>query len=799
MKPRAAARLDHENIARVHFVGEDKGVQFIAFEFVRGTNVRDFILQKGTLAPVEAVNYSLQVAQALRHTQAAGVVHRDIKPSNIIITPSGRAKLVDLGLARQEQTDRSHDLTVDGTTLGTFDYIAPEQAVDPRKVDVRADIYSLGCTLYHMLTGEPPFPAGTVFQKVVDHHRDAPPDPAQRNSQVSPPLSRIVQRMMASNPDERHSGPDQLIQDLTQVALALGLRPTHTDDVVWVAPLYESRSQFWDQNRGWLLTLAALLVIALGVQQVPWESLADADNLAPDPVRSGQSTETERSLAAAGENDLNEFSGDAAAAPDVPFSVRRNDSAGLDRGARERASFWEAGEANLDVAVLRLGSMQRQSRSDTPIDLDEPVRSMVSDAELQRQFRQYTTPLPGRDPLIENDTIIRPAAGDDLETAFVVIDPATGNEESYGTLEAACRQAPDEATIELRFDGPLPTPQSPIQIQDKRLVIRAAEGKRPVVEFQAGVFNERSDVTRMISIERGALQIYDVSLLVPVQTAVTERWAVFSLAGARDLQMRGVEVTVRNPQALAAAVVELIPSRSRNSPPFMPESMMHRQTVIDWEDCVVCGGCDVFVDETLDSVDVRLENVALAARGTFASVAGRETFDGPAGEEDRVSFQLRHATVVVTDGMLAVDTELIREFLPVEFLCEDSAIVVRPGRPLIAMAGHQDADVFQRRLAWLTAKSYYDVDGPAWGIDRQLTGDRLEFRFGRFGGRRRSGLSAGAAEPGAVVEYRGFRRLDERRLPVARGECSTGRRWPACRRALDRTRPKIGLREARSR
>ena len=150
---RAAARLDYDGIARVHFYGEDCGFHFIAFEYVTGTNVRDLINHRGPLNPGDAINFTLQIAHALKHTSAAGVVHRDIKPSNIIVNPAGRAKLVDLGLARKESTESMDDLTVAGTTLGTFDYISPEQAQDPRNVDVRSDIYSLGCTLYHMLTG----------------------------------------------------------------------------------------------------------------------------------------------------------------------------------------------------------------------------------------------------------------------------------------------------------------------------------------------------------------------------------------------------------------------------------------------------------------------------------------------------------------------------------------------------------------------------------------------------------------------------------------------------------------------
>ena len=160
-------------------MSEDRGLHFIAFEYITGTNVRDLIASDGPLEPADAVNYTLQIASALVHTNEIGVVHRDVKPSNIIITPTGRAKLVDLGLARNPELNQtSEDLTSDGTTLGTFDYISPEQARDPRGVDVRSDIYSLGCTIYHMLTGEPPYPDGNAFQKLLDHQGKQPPDPA---------------------------------------------------------------------------------------------------------------------------------------------------------------------------------------------------------------------------------------------------------------------------------------------------------------------------------------------------------------------------------------------------------------------------------------------------------------------------------------------------------------------------------------------------------------------------------------------------------------------------------------------
>ena len=144
---RACASLNHDNIARVFYAGSQDGLYFIAYEFASGRTIRDLIMERGRLTSADTVNYAIQVTLALNHIAAAGIVHRDIKPSNIMLTESGRVKVVDLGLARRDTTDSIGDITVAGTTLGTFDYIAPEQARDPRNADIRSDIYSLGCKI----------------------------------------------------------------------------------------------------------------------------------------------------------------------------------------------------------------------------------------------------------------------------------------------------------------------------------------------------------------------------------------------------------------------------------------------------------------------------------------------------------------------------------------------------------------------------------------------------------------------------------------------------------------------------
>jgi serine/threonine protein kinase len=218
---RSAARLDHENIARVFFCGEDQSLHFIAFEFVEGENLRAILERRGRLPVAEAIHYILQVAAGLAHASQRGVVHRDIKPSNIIVTPTGRAKLVDMGLARSlERHDR--DLTQSGVTLGTFDYISPEQALEPRDADVRSDIYSLGCTFYHVLTGRPPVPEGTAAKKLHHHQHIKPRDPRELVPGLPDEVAIILDRMMAKKPQDRYQSPEQLVHHLLLAARKLG-------------------------------------------------------------------------------------------------------------------------------------------------------------------------------------------------------------------------------------------------------------------------------------------------------------------------------------------------------------------------------------------------------------------------------------------------------------------------------------------------------------------------------------------------------------------------------------------------
>ncbi len=261
---RSAARLDHPGIARVFQVGEQRGIRYIVFEYIDGINLREVVTQRGPLPVDEAIDITMQVADALVHAWQRQVVHRDIKPSNILLTQAGHAKLVDMGLARLDQAEQSDiDATATGMTLGTFDYIAPEQARDPRLADTRADIYSLGCTLYFMLTGQPPFPGGTPLQKLLSHQGDAPASLVTFRSDLPASVIELVERMLAKSAGDRFQNPMELVSALLGVGEQLGVRrPKLTATLFASAATVPLPS--WSRHLPWLVPIAAL-AICLGL------------------------------------------------------------------------------------------------------------------------------------------------------------------------------------------------------------------------------------------------------------------------------------------------------------------------------------------------------------------------------------------------------------------------------------------------------------------------------------------------------------------------------------------------------
>jgi len=202
--------LHHPNIVRILDRGEVQGVPFFTMELLPGETLQARLHREGAMEPAAAARTIVQIAEALDYAHLKGVVHRDLKPSNVMLLPDGTAKVMDYGIARAR---RFEGLTVTGAFLGTPEYVAPE-TIDGRPADARSDLYSLGVVFYETLAGRRPFVADTPFAVLRMHLTDPPPPLASLRSEVPAALERIVARLLAKEPGQRHAGAEELILDL---------------------------------------------------------------------------------------------------------------------------------------------------------------------------------------------------------------------------------------------------------------------------------------------------------------------------------------------------------------------------------------------------------------------------------------------------------------------------------------------------------------------------------------------------------------------------------------------------------
>jgi serine/threonine protein kinase len=210
----ATAQLRHKNIVCVYDSGELDGFLYIAMEYVDGIDVQDLVMRKGGLSVKRSLDIIKQVARALEHAHEQSIVHRDIKPANLLIDRDGNVKLADMGLARSIAETEEAGITRAGTTVGTVDYMSPEQARDSKSADCRSDMYSLGATWYHMLVGKPIFPDGDLLNKITAHATTAPPDPRDVRPNVPESVVQIMHKMLEKKAVRRYQTPTELIHDL---------------------------------------------------------------------------------------------------------------------------------------------------------------------------------------------------------------------------------------------------------------------------------------------------------------------------------------------------------------------------------------------------------------------------------------------------------------------------------------------------------------------------------------------------------------------------------------------------------
>tara|TARA_R110002049_G_scaffold2750_8_gene22316 strand:+ start:276505 stop:278022 length:1518 start_codon:yes stop_codon:yes gene_type:complete len=221
---RASAQLDHPNIVRAVDFAEASGTLYIVMEFVDGIDLHCAVQRDGVMSVPIALDAMIQSTQGLVHAHERGIIHRDIKPSNLLLRTDGVVKVSDLGLARIGWT-AADDPSSKNRLMGTADFVAPEQAINSKTVDARADIYSLGCTLFFLLTGKSPFSGATTAQRLAKHQTEPTPDVRKYRADCPAAVAELTMRMMAKRPEDRPNSAAELLTRLKRVAALVGGKP----------------------------------------------------------------------------------------------------------------------------------------------------------------------------------------------------------------------------------------------------------------------------------------------------------------------------------------------------------------------------------------------------------------------------------------------------------------------------------------------------------------------------------------------------------------------------------------------
>jgi serine/threonine-protein kinase len=708
---RACAQLNHDNIARVFYAGSQDGLHFIAYEFASGQTIRDLIIQRGRLSIEDTVNYAIQVTLALNHIAAAGIVHRDIKPSNIMLTSSGRVKVVDLGLARRDVTDSIGDITVAGTTLGTFDYIAPEQARDPRNADVRSDIYSLGCTMFHMLTGRPPYPEGTALQKLLDHQGRSAPDPRLNNPGVPAELAAIMRKMMANHPDHRYQSPGLLLNDLIQLASVLGLHSVPAEGIVWrkVNPA----SQRQPLGAVWVFVSVLLICVTAILLQRASRFHDSAEDLSGD----GESLGKLVSVDSYTENRIDK-------PPTIPSGEKSSEGAS--------ATF---------AAPVAQGVASSPSGSAAPSATDAPVIASPTGANFPPNVRVPMTSIPNEGPISPAliDLILAtpqpglsPAITVNEQSGPFIRQSSDGRARSFRTLKAAVADARSGDVILLRYNGypdDLPA-QPPVRIVGMNLIIRAADGFRPTLQFE-GISEGTVSPGQMFSLRsQGSLTMRDIDLRLLVRDDLTtDRWSLFHCAGSNRIQLENVSIECRNPEGQPAALFDLTDESAGPLEDNRPESEFTLSRVICRADA------DGFRIACQPHGRIQLKNCAFTLNGRLIELRGDTSMQPSRGA---LEVFLEHVTCVhsaplihMSDGDERKATSVQRTLPQLSIRSEASVFAgTGPDPCLLSSVGNSYLEDIESLVTWNGFTNLYDGYSVFWQIETSAldySSRRLDF------------------------------------------------------------------------
>lgn len=714
VEAQSAARLNHENIATVFFVGEDKGWNFIVFEFIEGENVRDLVARAGPMEIGLALSCAAQVAEALQHAADREVVHRDIKPSNVLLAPDGRAKLVDMGLARLRQVESSDDdLTVSGVTLGTFDYISPEQGRDPRNADVRSDLYSLGCTLYYMLTGQPPFPDRTVLQKLLSHTSDPAPDPRVLRPETPDDVAEITLRLLEKRPEDRYSQPSFLIHDIVQAGerndYALGVAAPVLPAAVVEAPgpLYRSLP--------WLVPTLALLAAVFAA-----DSFLDRSGGSTTGLPSFVVPESNVNSANDADNGNTGLLIDDSAVGSMSWPPGSADPVADDGLA---SSEFPAAPLLRGVDSGNAGVTGQAEALPVESPLAGLVTEMTGSSTTEGSGPTEGTPASSAgDSMPVNssvDIIVAQAselsALSDAEANYLVV---TSLSEALDIVA----MNPKLTHIQLRTNFSLVG--SPLKITSERLRVSAAEGFTPVLRFapnDAAVsdFNER---VGMIDVLRGSVRFEGIHFELDTRS-YSRSCSLFRVHRADLLALSDSWVRIiGDPAEIVSderSLIAVAPSSesaervSKFESAEASEELPVPPLELQWRNVVFGGEATVLSVREARPLRLAWTNGFVATSRAFAEIGGVATSPG---EGDQIQLDLDQVTAVIDQGLCrSVATSELPNLLTVDLHATRSILVSPEQQALITSVGYtQSVEDLESHLLFNGERNFYEGAEVFW-------------------------------------------------------------------------------------
>ncbi len=694
----SAARLDHRNIARVYHVGEDSGWHYIVFEYIEGVNIRDLVEFKGPLPIDEALSYALQVAAALDHAFRRDVVHRDIKPSNVLVMPNGVVKLVDMGLARLDDVESpKDDITASGVTLGTFDYISPEQARDPRSADVRSDLYSLGCTLYFMLTGQPPFPQGTVLQKLLSHSSEEPPDIRLFRPELEDEVVALLGGLMEKQPSDRPQQPQDLIDEVHRVANRLNLplspltAPARPD---------AGRPSLLLRFTPWGIALLLMAATALGVEWV------DQGRELVGPSRP--------SLEAA------------------PIAAPREEPVIGDSVDEIRQGPQPAApELDVEAPAAILQPPFGWNLTTLPVDLPDlqgdwtALLASESASELAAPEGTETGAIPSAPADITKVIVSANAQAETESGAVLVADLASAMEavDLHNHVEL----------IELRFNGPMV--QSPLRLLLPRpLTIRAATGFQPVLYFEPKLSGLGAAVNSIeVAGEPLMLSGLHIHLRLPQEPA--DGWNMFFLEDIQSIDLSDCTLTIQNADesglsrqpnvAFFGFEGEPVQDDMRMPSDSLSNDMIPPIRMIQAVRTSVRGEAALLRSETTESIALNWNQGLIALSGRIAEIIG-----SPAFPDATVHIELDQVTLFAASGLARVDMLESTATPPEMHLSMTSSVIdVSTDSPLVEHVGIEKQMQAERRFSFSGSENYYTDSVSLRWLLRLRDGTDLEYPF----------------------------------------------------------------------